>query len=321
MFCPKCGKELKEGAKFCGGCGNPVAPAEETISVAEAAPAVETAPVATATITAPKEDVVERAVKKKKKLPTGIKVLIAVLIALIVLGGVFAGLWFGTDVLDGIKPVKTLCGICDVEIEDEEEYCADCIDEYSCKECDEVDKKLDNGYCRKCREELSFCKECDDKIDKGYYCSDCISELGTTESCCAKCGNELLEEEIYLIDKNGYFYCESCDTGNYCTECNCVISADDDDTVCLACAEYSCQNCSEVLEESEIATYDNNENPYCIECQDYAKIADGNFSEYCWSCNEYVGISPAFIDSYGDVYCQSCYDQYGDEYGTYEFNN
>lgn len=26
MFCPKCGKQIPEGAKFCGGCGNPVRP-------------------------------------------------------------------------------------------------------------------------------------------------------------------------------------------------------------------------------------------------------------------------------------------------------
>lgn len=26
MFCPKCGKQIPEGAKFCGGCGNPVKP-------------------------------------------------------------------------------------------------------------------------------------------------------------------------------------------------------------------------------------------------------------------------------------------------------
>lgn len=29
MFCPKCGKQIPEGAKFCGGCGNPVKPLTE----------------------------------------------------------------------------------------------------------------------------------------------------------------------------------------------------------------------------------------------------------------------------------------------------
>lgn len=307
MFCGKCGKELKDGVKFCGGCGTPVSSVEESVSVA------------TATVPEPQEELVVRDVKKKKKLPMGIKVLIAVLIALVVLGGVFAGLWFGTDLLDGIKPVKTLCGICQIEIEDEEQYCADCIDEYSCKECDEVDEKLDNGYCTKCRETLSFCKECDNKIDSGYYCSDCIEKLGSSEKWCTMCENDLTDEEIYIIDKHGYFYCAGCDTGSYCTDCGSIMAVDDDDEICSFCADYLCWHCGEVLEESEVAAYDNDENAYCTECQDYAKIADGDFSEYCWNCQTFVGANPAFIDSYGDVYCQECYDQYGDEYGTYEF--
>lgn len=32
MFCPKCGKQIPEGAKFCGGCGNPVKPLSEAPS-------------------------------------------------------------------------------------------------------------------------------------------------------------------------------------------------------------------------------------------------------------------------------------------------
>lgn len=32
MFCPKCGKQIPENAKFCGGCGNPVKPAAGVVS-------------------------------------------------------------------------------------------------------------------------------------------------------------------------------------------------------------------------------------------------------------------------------------------------
>ncbi len=53
MFCPKCGKQLRDGAKFCGGCGNPInAPAAPVV----AAPVVETpapAPVVAPVVEAP----------------------------------------------------------------------------------------------------------------------------------------------------------------------------------------------------------------------------------------------------------------------------
>ena len=46
MFCNNCGKELRDGAKFCPACGIPVqtesAPAEETPLCAEEQPAVGT---------------------------------------------------------------------------------------------------------------------------------------------------------------------------------------------------------------------------------------------------------------------------------------
>lgn len=41
MFCSKCGSELLEGAKFCGGCGNPIVTNEKKTEVIAAEAVVE----------------------------------------------------------------------------------------------------------------------------------------------------------------------------------------------------------------------------------------------------------------------------------------
>lgn len=294
MFCPNCGKELKDGVKFCGGCGNGVAPVEET------------AHVATATSPVPQEEPIERAVKKKKKTPAGVKVLIAVLIILVVLGGIFAGLWFGTDLFGNNS---TLCGICGETIEKDEEYCMDCVEKYTCKECEEVDKDVKDGYCPDCLEDAILCKECGEKLEEGFYCDDCIERLGATDTFCFICDNDLSQKEISLIDNDGYFYCADCDTGNYCVDCGGPIDAGDDDIQCQYCAEYCCYNCGEVIGEGEIDSWNEYDETLCKACvQDGAVPQEENYEgEICWNCGIPVGEEGAYVDYEGEHWCGDCY--------------
>lgn len=68
-FCANCGKELKEGQRFCASCGHPVtppAPPAEPTPVVPAEPATEV-PVATAPVTPKKKEKVKKEKPKKEK--------------------------------------------------------------------------------------------------------------------------------------------------------------------------------------------------------------------------------------------------------------
>lgn len=108
MFCPKCGKQIKEGTKFCTGCGNPIAGAagssnkempKPAAPVTPTAPVTHTAPAAPAaqvTRTAP----VAPAAPKKKSNNIGIIILIVVFVIFILAaigGGAYYFLVLRTD--------------------------------------------------------------------------------------------------------------------------------------------------------------------------------------------------------------------------------
>jgi len=91
MFCNNCGKELKEGTKFCPGCGSPVgaAPAVEEVKsapvespVAEPAAAVEAAPVEKAPAAGGKKH-------GKGLLIGGVAVVAVLLVVILLLSGAF----------------------------------------------------------------------------------------------------------------------------------------------------------------------------------------------------------------------------------------
>lgn len=285
MHCPNCGKEIKEGAKFCGGCGKKV---QEEITVQETAPAENTAPV--------------RDVKVKKKLPVGGKILIIVLAAIIVLGGIFAGLWFGTDLFKA-----DVCLICESAAANGEEYCEDCMAEYSCEVCGDINEEVKDGLCLNCIKDGGFCKECKAAVEGGFYCADCINDLGASEKICFLCRNELSDEEIFLIDGDGYFYCENCDTGNYCISCGGVIDAGDDDKICKYCADYCCYNCGDVIGEEEIASRNENDEPLCKNCEGTDTQTSEYDGEICINCGIPVGEEGAYVDYEGEHWCNDCY--------------
>lgn len=74
-FCPNCGTEVKEGARFCVGCGKPVD--------AQPSPTVTPPPQYTAQYSAPQYDAPKKAPKKSKKAG---RVILGIIIAFIVIG-------------------------------------------------------------------------------------------------------------------------------------------------------------------------------------------------------------------------------------------
>lgn len=285
MHCPNCGKEIKEGAKFCGGCGTPVPTGEAPVIAAEEISVQAAEP--------------ERDVKPKKKVSAPVKVLIAVLSVLIVLGGVLLGI--------NLFKKDTLCIICDEVTKNGEEYCEACIEKYTCQRCGEIDQDVEKDMCPECLHSGKYCKECGKNVEESFYCSDCIYELGDSENTCFLCRNELSDEEIFLIDGDGYFYCENCDTGNYCISCGGVIDAGDDDKICKYCADYCCYNCGDVIGEEEIASRNENDEPLCKNCEGTDTQTPEYDGEVCINCGIPVGEEGAYVDYEGEHWCNDCY--------------
>lgn len=102
MFCPFCGKQLPDAARFCGGCGQAL-PQRQTPTPppAESKPPVTPQPPVSHT---PQNDAARLFEKpqrtappvKKKKSPVG-KILLIVLPLVVILGGVAFGLFWGTQ--------------------------------------------------------------------------------------------------------------------------------------------------------------------------------------------------------------------------------
>lgn len=86
MFCPKCGTKLEDGTKFCTECGASLQPALDAIREKEVP-----APIP------PSDNPIPNGVKPKKK--TGLIVGITALLAVLIVGGIFAFM--------SLKPVKT----------------------------------------------------------------------------------------------------------------------------------------------------------------------------------------------------------------------
>jgi len=121
--------------------------------------------------------------------------------------------------------------------------------------------------------------------DDDTICYDCA------ERTCYWCGEVLTSSgEISYEYEDEYgdtqYYCDDCDSGKYCDECECVIVSEDDDAICSNCADYSCYECGEVLEEDEIS-YSVNLEDYYYESEAYY-CSDCDSGEYCEYCNRVI---------------------------------
>lgn len=161
-----------------------------------------------------------------------------------------------TECGDVDKDIKeSLCSVCvaqytcencgEVDFGIEDGYCLDCVEKYICNECGDFYEELDEGYCDECVL-IYTCKDCDifDENMEDNYCDDCkeqhiCKECGSVEdelvngfcrSCaasgelnfCFHCYKDINTATAYK-DNDGYYYCDSCDTGNYCTSCKAPV--------------------------------------------------------------------------------------------------
>lgn len=174
---------------------------------------------------------------------------------------------------------KYSCTICNKVAKDVKEgFCPDCAIEYTCVHCKNVDSTVKDRYCKKCAEELKCkTKDCDAIVEKGFYCNECVDNLIDEEygKICFVCDSPLKNAEIFLIDTYGIAYCEDCDTGKYCTNCNGYLDEASTDDVCLYCAQYFCYICEDILEQGEVAVTDKNGRYYCASC---------DTNHYCNNC-------------------------------------
>ncbi len=96
MFCPKCGKENPDGARFCAGCGKafeaaaPTAPVQEAVVTETPVAPVRTTPGASApTTTSSTESFMDKvkALWAKKEVKIGVAIAAVAIIAIIILSG------------------------------------------------------------------------------------------------------------------------------------------------------------------------------------------------------------------------------------------
>ncbi len=240
---------------------------------------------------------------KKSSISMGLVVVIAIILGLLVtvIGAVII-IGFGSGG-SGEETEKYVCESCMAEMDKDAKNCNDCIENYSCKicntvskkvkddfcpdciveytcvYCNEVDESVKEGYCKECAEKLA-CKnpECDTVVENGYYCDECIELLAGDKVAngCLFCENVFENEDIFLIDTYGNIYCLGCDTGRYCSKCNGYMDGDENDTVCIDCADLVCAGCDDILEATEVSHTDYNGRNFCVSCdKDY----------YCPKCN------------------------------------
>ena len=281
----------------------------------------------------PKKIPTEATPKKKKKwvLP------VVISLAVILIAGVFAGLFFFTDIFasgDG------KCDICEAGISKKETYCESCLQSHTCKDCGNFNPDNVDGYCPDCRK----CRNCSEDVQKGYYCESCIDTLTKSypEPFCKSCyieafdgnyatlevwayspENKLSAEDIYWIDTNGYFYCRECETENHCKNCEGFLNKNDDDDICIACAYDSddhkvCECCEkEVISREDKTCPDCTQAKNCTKCGRFLPVDDDDSICYycanrcCNSCREVLSENETVYQSeaygYTRYTCEDCY--------------
>lgn len=283
MFCPKCGSNVNNDARFCPICGNdmtaqqPQAPAgyprpQEPVNYAQ-----QQAPVDPAMGYAPMD---ENTAKNNK----GLKIALIAIIAVLVIGLIGVGAYFIIENTSGGSTSSSEdtkeCKECGDEFEGSGKLCDDCEEkEEKVAECDECGAEFEGSgkLCEECKTALETpaktCNQCGDDMEGvALLCDTCLNGIDynenydTDELNCFECGTQLEEIEVAIVDADGFVYCASCDTKNYCSGCNMPIEYNDDDTECKYCASFACHLCDEVLTEEEIAGQDDEGSCYCENC-------------------------------------------------------
>jgi hypothetical protein len=111
------------------------------------------------------------------------------------------------------------------------------------------DEELYCDTCRSLRPRTRRCSNCGDPLscDCCDECDDCSTP--TCEAC----------DDSYDPDDGGEGYCGPCYRERLCTNCDCVVSADDiQDGLCTDCQPEECYACSRPAEE---------DSEFCTSCQ------------------------------------------------------
>ena len=281
MNCPNCGKELKEGSNFCPNCGSPVEredkpsveeiveqpaeqpveqPAEQPIEQPAEQPIESPSEQAVPQTEMTAEPVVAALEEAPKKEKKKKKWLLPVIIAAVIV--IIGGIFAG--LYFGTDLFKKDAG--------------------------------DNAGAKA----GSACRECNCDIDAGYYCSDCIKNLGTVgrnnyTGVCKKCYLSEFDGSKYAyllesFDKNGHFYCSECESEKLCKECEGFLSEDDDDDICALCASYSdeyhiCNVCAEVIYKFSNYCEECEHNEVCSECG--IMLLRNDDDRICYSCADF----------------------------------
>ena len=221
-------------------------------------------------------------------------------------------------------------------LNDDDDICWDCAQLY-CDGCHEVLTEAEIDYSYVTEWEYNYCKDC----NTGKYCEGCdymLDEHDDDDVCyycadywCYHCGEVLKYDEVdyrytdIYGGTNEHVICKDCNTGKYCEDCDYPLDMFDLDRQCLSCAEYTCWDCSEVIEEKEIAHISAQDKAYCKHCDtgNYCEDCDavlqtGEDDDVCYSCADYTcwycsevlkksEISYTNETEYGtQYYCEDC---------------
>lgn len=195
--------------------------------------------------------------------------------------------------IDDITEAVYNCSICKKEMSEDEKYCDDCIDKYTCKICEQISKDTENGFCDDCSVEYKCrsCNKIDEDVNDGY-CSDCFTELkckspgcnnvitsgyyckscikanvsGGSEGKCYVCNEKIDDSAIYLIDSKGRAYCKDCDKGRYCSKCFGYLPEGTQGDTCPECIQFNCAKCGRTMSRAEVVVTDSNNKTYCDNC-------------------------------------------------------
>lgn len=168
----------------------------------------------------------------------------------------------------------------------------------TCVECGKVFEigsciELDGEYiCKECTDEHCVpCYECGgmvrkynaERIDGKYICEDCVDELYVE---CEGCGEYVRKNNATYVDSECGYICDYCLDSDYfkCEECGGYFRNEDD---CGWPNLFLCEGCY---------------NDMYVTCE---------------VCGDVILREDCFSDGYGNVYCETCWDERGGDISQY----